>query len=115
MQEHPHECCGFLLGTGATLAFAVPMANLAASSSRYRIDDRAHIELRRVLRRLDPPLTIRGVYHSHPAGDAVPSSTDVREAHYADWIHVIVGLGRRPPRIAAFRIRGGRARRVQLR
>ena len=62
---------------------------------RYRVDDRAHIELRRVLRGVRPALSILGVYHSHPAGDAWPSETDVAEALYPDWTHLIVGLGGR--------------------
>jgi proteasome lid subunit RPN8/RPN11 len=48
--------------------------------------------VRRTLRRFEPPLEILGVYHSHPRGPAVPSSTDVAEAYYPEWLYVIVGL-----------------------
>ena len=87
---------------------AVPMDNAAASPVRFRIDDRAHIELRRSLRRARPPLRILGVYHSHPAGVAWPSASDVAEAHYPDWVHLIVGLGGGRAALRGFRIRNGR-------
>ncbi len=50
LRATPLECCGFLVGTRGRVIFAVPMDNVAASPVRYRIDDRAHIDLRRVLR-----------------------------------------------------------------
>ncbi len=95
--------------------FAVPMTNAEKSRVRYRIDDRAHIELRRVLRGLRPALSILGVYHSHPAGDAWPSETDVAEALYPEWTYLIVGLAGARPIVRAFRIRQGTARPVPLR
>lgn len=114
-RERPNECCGLLVGTVREYLFAVAMTNVApAPAVRYRIDDRAHIELRRLLRRCSPPLLIRGVYHSHPAGDARPSPTDIAEALYPEWLHVIVGLGPKPPRIGAFRIKKGRVLTLAL-
>lgn len=112
VNERPLECCGFLVGIGRRVMFAFPMKNVDASPVRYRIDDRAHIELRRTLRGFDPGLSIVGVYHSHPGGLSAPSPTDIAEAHYPDWIHVIVGLGRSRAEIGMFRIRNGRVRRL---
>ena len=113
--DRPNECCGFVVGASGTVMFALPMANIAKSRVRYRIDDRAHIELRRVLRAARPSLSILGVYHSHPEGNAWPSPTDVAEAHYPDWVHVIVGLKGRRAVIRGFRIRNGRVRPAPLR
>jgi proteasome lid subunit RPN8/RPN11 len=88
------------------------MPNVAASDTRFHVDERAHIELRRKLRRLEPPLEIVGVYHSHPAGPPVPSPTDLAEAHYPEWIYVIVGLGRPRAAVRMWSIVGGRADEV---
>jgi proteasome lid subunit RPN8/RPN11 len=77
----PLECCGFLLGRADAVFCSVEMDNVERSEVRYRIDDAAHLELRRLLRRSAPPLAILGVYHSHPAGEAYPSETDVAEAY----------------------------------
>jgi proteasome lid subunit RPN8/RPN11 len=99
-RDAPRECCGFLVGSGRRVAFAVALPNVAAKPTvRYRIDDRDHIEIRRWLRHFRPPLEIVGVYHSHPNGDARPSPTDRSEWHYPGWISVIVGLKRGRPRV----------------
>lgn len=111
--ESPRECCGLLVGRGAEVHFAAAVVNRATSPSRYRLDDRAHIALRRALRSFAPPLEIVGVYHSHPSGRAWPSETDIAEAHYPEWCHVIVALGRRV-RLAAFRIRRGRVHQLSV-
>ncbi|MEZ5317086.1 MAG: M67 family metallopeptidase [Vicinamibacterales bacterium] len=114
-RDAPRECCGLLLGRGRRVTHAVAMRNAAGARARtrFRLDDRDHIAVRRILRDVSPRLEIVGVYHSHPAGPARPSPTDVAEAHYPDWVYLIVGLS---PRVAigAFAIRGGRARRVPI-
>jgi len=116
LRDRPAECCGFLLGTGHHVRFAVAMENLDAKRTvRYRIDDRTHLQLRRLLRTFAPALSIQGVYHSHPAGDAKPSETDIAEALYPEWVYVIVGLGRRRPAVKAFQIQQGRVHPVSMR
>lgn len=115
-RERPRECCGLLVGAGSRVAFAVPTRNVDASpATRYRIDPRQHLDLQRVLREAVPPIEIIGVYHSHPRGTAVPSESDVAEAHYDEWIYVIVGLRTRTAQVRAFRIRRGRVRTVPIR
>jgi proteasome lid subunit RPN8/RPN11 len=111
---YPAECCGFLVGRPGRIDFAVRMRNLAPSARRYRIDDRAHIEVRKVLRSFEPLLEIVGVYHSHPDGTVAPSDTDCAEAHYPGWVHVIVAFDGRRIRFGAFRIGGGRSHRLVL-
>jgi len=110
---YPMECCGLLVGAGRRVAFAVRMQNMADSPTRYRLDDRAHIELRKVLRAFTPSLAIVGVYHSHPDGTPEPSPTDLSEAYYSEWVYVIVG-GVRRRQLRAFCIERGRARRLVL-
>jgi proteasome lid subunit RPN8/RPN11 len=90
------------------------MTNVARGHRRYRVSDREHLELRRVLRTFVPPLEIVGVYHSHPNGDAVPSETDRAEAFYPDWLYLVVGLGSPRVQLRAFRIRHGRVREQPL-
>jgi len=113
-RDRPNECCGLLLGRGNAVQFALPMTNVLASPTRYRISDAAHIECRRFLRAFAPELSVVGVYHSHPAGAAEPSPRDLAEAMYPDWLYVIVGLAPKPPMLRAFRISRGRARKVSL-
>ena len=114
-REAPGECCGFLLGTAAGVSHAWPATNTSTTpKTRYRVDPREHIALRRMLRRLSPPLAIVGVYHSHPTGPNEPSSSDIREAYVSEWAHVIVDLSRRLPRVTAWTMRNGRVERRRL-
>jgi proteasome lid subunit RPN8/RPN11 len=105
-REQPRECCGLLVGAGGRVTAAVPMRNLAPGHTRYRVDPSGHIALQRVLRVIEPELAIIGVYHSHPRGPAAPSETDIAEALYPDWIHVIIGFAGARPTIRAFTIKG---------
>lgn len=112
-REAPRECCGFLVGARGHVKFALAMQNVdPRPEARFRIDDRQHIQIRRWLRRLSPPLEIVGVYHSHPNGDARPSATDRAEALYPEWLFAIVSLAGRHEDVAVFCITKGRARRV---
>jgi proteasome lid subunit RPN8/RPN11 len=90
------------------------MKNMAAGTTRYQIDDAAHVGLRRVVRGFAPAISIIGVYHSHPAGDPVPSPSDIAEAMYPDWIYVIVGLRSGRARVRGFRIRAKRVRELSI-
>jgi proteasome lid subunit RPN8/RPN11 len=114
-RARPRECCGLLVGRGARVAEAAPMRNVARGFTRYRVSPAGHFALRRALRDRRPGRAILGVYHSHPRGRARPSETDLAEAHYPDWIHVIVGLGGARPEVRAFTIVGGRARVIPIR
>jgi len=113
-REAPRECCGLLLGTRRTIHYAVALPNRSRLRTRYRIDPRDHVGWRRHLRQVSPELAIVGVYHSHPTGPPEPSPTDVAEAHYPEWIHVIATLQGRA-RTRAFRIRRGRVTPLGIR
>lgn len=114
-RDAPRECCGFLLGSGRTAWFILPLTNVDPRPHvRYRIDPRAHLEVRRVLRQVTPRLEIVGVYHSHPRGPATPSPSDVAEAHYPEWLYVIIDLSMRRAGVRAFSIRDGGSTPVAL-
>jgi proteasome lid subunit RPN8/RPN11 len=111
----PAECCGFLVGRDRDVFCSVEMDNISTSPTAFQIDAAAHIELRRLLRRARPPLTILGVYHSHPGSAAYPSDTDVAQCFYPDWVQVIVSLAARTPVVRGFRIAAGQVTPVALR
>ena len=111
--EAPLECCGLLVGTTSLIDESVPTANIAASPVRFQVDPRDHLHLQRTLR--GTPRAIVGSYHSHPASQPVPSPTDVAQAHYPEFVHVIVSLASPgDPEIRAFRIRSGNVAAVDL-
>ena len=57
-----------------------------------------------------------GAYHSHPRTPAVPSETDLAEAAYADYLHLIVSLAEPADggAVRAFRIDRGNFGAVEL-
>lgn len=110
-REYPRECCGFLIGDRGRVLHVLPLPNVDSRPRvRFRIDDRHHIEVRRTLRQLQPPLAIVGVYHSHPDGPAEPSEADCREANYSAWIFAVVAVSKLRAQVKLFKIRDGRAR-----
>ena len=107
----PRECCGLLVGTDQRIVECVATANLDPHLSRYQVDPAAHIALNRRLR--GSGRAVVGVYHSHPRGGAEPSPTDVAEAFYPAFVHVIVSAVDEPePIIGAYRIISGRIDRL---
>lgn len=88
IRDHPLECCGLLLGRDHDIVDAVAASNELASTTRYRIQPSDHFAALRLARarRLD----VVGAYHSHPRSPAVPSATDLADAH-RDFLYVIIG------------------------
>jgi proteasome lid subunit RPN8/RPN11 len=86
----PRECCGLLVGTCCRVDESVPTRNVDPNPARFQINPAEHIELNRRLR--GSGRTVVGVYHSHPRSGAEPSDSDVAEASYPEFVHVIVSL-----------------------
>lgn len=86
------ECCGLLLGdvaSGAVTAI-LPAANVAPEPEhRFEIDPSVLLRAHRAARA--GGLAIIGHYHSHPGGEAVPSTIDAAMAEGRDEIWLIVG------------------------
>ena len=101
--ELPLECCGLLVGVAdgvLRVVRAVAARNVADQPKRrYLIDPREHFRLQRELRgaRGSGPLTIVGVYHSHPVSRPAPSPTDLAEA-LPHFLYVIASPRGEPER-----------------
>lgn len=99
-RQAPEECCGLLLGTGATVVEAVAVPNVAENPiRRYQIDPRAHLRVVHDARRRS--LDVIGAYHSHPRSMPVPSETDRAEG-FSGFYFLIAGLGVDPPELRAW-------------
>ena len=112
----PDECCGLLIGAARSLNTRVvrawPARNLRSSRTRYLIDPADHFKAIRAARRAG--LAVVGAYHSHPASPPTPSPTDDREADDPGLLYVIASPARGGA-VRAYRLAGGRLRRVELR
>ncbi len=107
----PLEACGLVGGAGVELLRFVPCRNAAQSARRYSISPEDVLAALREFERQG--IELRAIFHSHPAGDARPSATDIREAMYPGVAHLIVGG---PPdlELRAFWIEAGLAREERL-
>lgn len=99
-EAYPHESCGVLVGFASgddrLVAAAVPCRNLRADSprNRYHIDPRDLLRIEREVQAQGKEVV--GFYHSHPDHPALPSATDLAEAHWVGCSYVItrVAAGR---------------------
>jgi desampylase len=105
----PDECCGLLLGRDDEIVEAARARNIAAEPrSRFLIDPRDHIDIRRAAR--GRGLEVIGFYHSHPGSAATPSARDVAEFTYPGYLYAIVSLAAQPAEIQLFRLDEGNFR-----
>ena len=89
--EAPRECCGLLIGKGASVARSVRARNLDTKATRYLIDPDDHFAAIRAARA--EGFEVIGAYHSHPSSGPVPSATDIAEANSgSEFLYVIVSL-----------------------
>ena len=110
--ELPAECCGLLIGAGATIEEAVRAHNLAGSPTRFLLDPKDHIDARREARRRG--LDVLGFYHSHPRSPAFPSPIDIAEASYPDAVYLIVSLEGAVAETRLFQLDGDTATELPL-
>ena len=105
--RYPKEACGVLAGQGEVVTRVYPMTNLEDSPIGYAMDPREQLHLEKTMRQQGERLI--GIYHSHTASDAYPSSVDVGLAISPDVSYVIVSLkDPQQPELKCFRIDGSR-------
>ena len=92
----PQEACGLLLGRNESgrivLSACVPSRNIAADPMRrFEVDPAIRLRVQRETR--DGGAAMVGLYHSHPAGAAVPSVTDRQCLYEPGLVWLIAGRG----------------------
>jgi proteasome lid subunit RPN8/RPN11 len=104
-REHPKEACGLLGGADGRVQQVYPMTNVEASPIGYAMDPKEQLRVERAMRERGQRLL--GIYHSHTASAAYPSSVDVRLAISPDVSYVLVSLrDRQRPELKSYRIEG---------
>ena len=101
-RDAPLECCGLLAAWHGTIDQAIPTRNLKASPVEFLIDPLDHV--RALKRTRTEGREVIGAYHSHPRSAAIPSPTDLAEAHYEEFLYVIVSLAGDPPDVRAYHL-----------
>jgi proteasome lid subunit RPN8/RPN11 len=83
----PQEACGLVGGLQRRALQVYPVANALHSPVRYRMEPDEQVRVFLNLEKLGWDLL--AIYHSHPAGPAQPSPTDLAEAAYPETVHLI--------------------------
>ena len=87
----PAEGCGLVGGDVTYHAhLVIPIANLLSSPSHYRMDERE--QLAAFLTLEEKGLDLIAIYHSHPSGSPVPSTTDIAEFFYPESLMIVFSL-----------------------
>ena len=121
-QERPKEACGILAGIrppwlippggpepliveSRRVICIYPMRNVEESPIGYSMDPKEQLKIERDMRVRNQQMI--GVYHSHTASEASPSSVDVSLAISTDLSYVIVSLkDNERPALKSYRIDG---------
>ena len=105
--RYPKEACGILAGNGGVVSHVYPMTNVEDSPIGYSMDPKEQLLVEKQMRSRDQ--TMVGIYHSHTASAAYPSSVDVGLAISPDVSYVLVSLrDRQHPDFKSYRIDGQR-------
>ncbi len=104
-RRYPKEACGYLAGDRERVTQVYPMTNVEDSPIGYAMDPKEQLQTEKQMRRRSQRLL--GIYHSHTATDAYPSSVDVRLAISPEVSYVLVSLkDRQRPVLKSYRIDG---------
>jgi proteasome lid subunit RPN8/RPN11 len=104
-REAPLECCGLLVARDGIIDESMPARNLKASPVTFLIDPADHFAA--LKRARGDGREIVGAYHSHPGSPAIPSPTDLAEAHYENFLYMIVSLAAPIPDVRGYRLVAG--------
>ena len=94
----PNEACGMLGGKDSRVEKVYCMKNAKPGPDYYEMEPEEQFRVMKNIR--DSGLCMIGLFHSHPAGQAYPSSVDVVQAYwpgselpnYPDAVYIIVSF-----------------------
>ena len=84
----PNEACGLLGGKDGRVQAVYSGANAELSPTRYRMDPQEQLLALDAIELAGEDLL--GIFHSHPEGQPVPSTTDLAQAYYPDAVYIIL-------------------------
>jgi proteasome lid subunit RPN8/RPN11 len=104
-RQLPLEACGLLAGTQDRVTDVILVQNKAQSPVRFVMDPYEQLKAFDWIE--SNGLELLGIFHSHPAGPATASATDIAEAAY-DVVHLIWSREQTHWQLRGFWIENGR-------
>lgn len=106
-REFPNEACGILSGSQGRVEKVYEMTNVDKNPETFFMDAKEQLKVMKEIRSKGEEMI--GIYHSHVASEAYPSSHDVELALYPEVSYVIVSLrNKKNPSIRSFKIVEGK-------
>ena len=103
--HYPKEACGLFGGTDGRVQQVYLMRNVEDSPIGYSMDPKEQLQVEKQMRQKGQKLI--GIFHSHTASEAYPSSVDVNLAISPDVSYVLVSLkDQSKPDFRSYRIDG---------
>lgn len=103
----PLEACGLVAAQYGRSCEVFPVFNILASPTEFLMDPAQQITAMQLI--FDKGWELAAIYHSHPAGPAVPSTQDLAAAAYPEVQHLIFSPGYSGWRVRAFDYLPGRS------
>lgn len=110
-QQTPLEACGLLAGKRDRVEKVIPVRNQAQSAARFVMDPYEQLQAFDWIE--SNGLDLLGIFHSHPAGPEIVSTTDIEEAAY-EAVHLVWSPAQSGWQARGFWIENGRATEVPL-
>jgi proteasome lid subunit RPN8/RPN11 len=110
-QQLPLEACGLLAGKTDQVEKIIPVQNQAQSAVRFVMEPYEQIQAFDWIE--SNGLELLGIFHSHPAGPATVSATDIAEAAY-EVVHLIWSRDKSHWQARGFWVEKGQATEVSL-
>lgn len=112
-KEFPNEACGILSGSQGKTKKVYEMINSDKSPETFFMDAKEQLQVMKEIRSCGEEML--GIYHSHVASEAYPSSYDVKLALYPEVSYVIISLkDNKNPSVRSFKIVEGKISEEEL-
>lgn len=113
LREFPNEACGILAGRREQVEEVYEMVNVEKSPQTFFMDAQQQLGVMKQIRNAGRKMI--GIYHSHVASEAYPSSHDVELALYPEVSYMIISIrNRKNPSIRSFKIVEGEISEEEL-
>ncbi len=114
IREFPNESCGILAGNQGTVEKVYEMVNVEKSPQTFFMDAREQLKVMKEIRKEGHEMI--GIYHSHVASEAYPSSYDVELALYPEASYAIISIkDKKNPSVRSFKIVSGEITEEEVR